>query len=350
MKKRFHIVSLPHTQTTNEYCWCAYTAKVKRFCDMMTSLEHEVFLYAGVENEAKVKEHVSIVTRDDLKSWYPQYDDSQVFGDWNSASPGWVEMNRRAVEEIKKRQQPGDILGIIGGTCQEAIAMGLPGMRSVEWGIGYEGIMKEGLHVFESYAWMHHVYGMQGIRDGRFFDAVIPNAFDDADYTFEDKKSDYLLYLGRLTPRKGLEVVKELASVGHKIVTAGQGSTRIPGTEHVGVVRGGMKASLISNAKALLVPTFYIEPFGGVVIEALLSGTPVITTDFGAFSETVREGIDGFRCHTMGEFEEAVYRVKDLDHKKIRANAERYLTENVRHEYEKYFNRVSLLDGKGWYA
>lgn len=48
----FHFVSLPHTQTTLEYEACAYTSKVRKFCNMMKSLGHTVYLYASVENEA----------------------------------------------------------------------------------------------------------------------------------------------------------------------------------------------------------------------------------------------------------------------------------------------------------
>lgn len=313
------------------------------------SLGHEVYLYGGTENEAAVTEFISVVSEKNCEEWFGHYDwNSMVFNEWDPNAESWKSMNARTVAEIKKRKQPGDILGIIAGRCQEQLAIDLPEMRYVEWGIGYEGIIPQGLHVFESYAFMHYVYGQKGIADGRFFDAVIPNSFDDEDYVFEDYKEDYLLYLGRLTPGKGLEVIERLAKRGHKIVVAGQGDIRIPGTTHVGVVRGKNKAALIAGARALLAPTLYIEPFGGVAVEAMLSGTPVITTDFGAFAETVREGIDGFHCHTIGEFEAATERVKELNLKDIRNYAERYLTKNVRLQYDKYFKRLQLLDGLGW--
>lgn len=348
---RFHIISLPHTQTTKDYCWCAYTAKVLKFCNMMTDIDHEVYLYGGIENEARVKEFIPLVPGSDLQKWFGHYDyNKHVFGDWDRNSECWQTMNSRAVLEISRRKQPGDILGLIGGLCQEQIKMGLPDMRCVEWGIGYEGIIDDAFHVFESNPWMHYVYGMRGIKDGRFFDTVIENSFEEEDFIFKDKKEDYLLYLGRLTPRKGMEVVRELAARGHKIKMAGQGEERIPGTEYVGVVRGKEKAELLANAKALLVPTFYIEPFGGVAIEAMLSGTPVITTDFGAFTETIIDKVNGYRCHTMKDFEDATEGVGVLSPRDIRYFSEKYLTKNVKHKYDKYFNRLSLLDGAGWYA
>lgn len=348
---RFHVANLPHTQTTKEFCWCAYTAKVLKFCNMMTSLGHEVFLYGGTQNEARVTEFISVVSEEDHKKWFGHYDwNTMVFDEWDRNAPCWKTMNSRAAKEIKARKKPGDFLCLIAGLCQEDIMTALPEMRAVEWGIGYEGIIPNAFHVFESYAWMHYVYGISGITDGRFFDVVIPNSFDDEDYIYWERKGDYLLYLGRPTERKGLEVVRMMADMGHKIIAAGQGSLDIPGVKHMGVVRGREKAELLANAKALLAPTLYIEPFGGVVVEAMLSGTPVLTTDFGAFTETMRNGIDGFRCHTVGEFNAAVKYLDALCPMEIRKHAESYLTTKIRHQYENYFERLCLLDDRGWYS
>lgn len=317
---------------------------------MMSSLGHEVYLYGGYENEAKVAEFISVVSEEDEEKWFGHYDwNKMVFNDWDRNAESWTTMNFRAALEIQKRKQPGDVLCLIAGLCQEQIMSFLPDLRAVEWGIGYEGIIDKAFHVFESNAWMHYIYGMKWIKDGRFFDTVIPNSFDNEDYLFETQKDDYLLYLGRLTQRKGLEVVELLAARGHRIIAAGQGDIQIPGVQHVGVVRGLGKATLLAGAKALLAPTFYIEPFGGVVVEAMLSGTPVITTDFGAFTETMRDGIDGYRCHTMGDFSKAAKMVQELDHKEIRRHAEQYLTENIKYKYQSYFERLALLDQQGWY-
>lgn len=347
---KFHIVSLPHTQVTPEYCWCAYTSKVRRFCNMMHSLGHEVYLYAGTENEANVTEFIPIISDSDREKWFGNINwNDEVFGGWDPSAEWWVSMNLKAIEQIRLRARPGDFLGIIAGRCQEMITQAFSDLRSVEWGIGYEGVLN-GFRVFESSAWMHYLYGKIGITDGKFYDTVIPNAFDFSEFEFSYKKDDYLLYLGRLTPRKGLEVVQLLAKNGHKVVTAGQGDIRVPGCEHLGVVRGQQKKNLLANARAVLVPTFYIEPFGGVAVEAMLSGTPVITTDFGAFTETVIQGITGFRCSTMADFYKAAEAVDGLDPLEISRKSSYYLTENIKYKYQDYFKRLQNLDHGGWYS
>lgn len=63
---RFHVINLPHTQTTKDFINCAYTEKVRRFCNMMKSLDHTVYLYAGDQNEAEVDELITCITEEDI--------------------------------------------------------------------------------------------------------------------------------------------------------------------------------------------------------------------------------------------------------------------------------------------
>lgn len=316
---------------------------------MMIELGHEVYLYAGTQNNARVTEFVTVVSDDERNKWFGDRDwNNEVFDKWNPSEECWVQMNINAIKEIKARSKPGDFIGIIAGRCQDMIARCFPDCRPVEWGVGYEGVLN-GFRVFESFAWMHFLYGKYGINDGQFYDTVIPNSFESQEFDFCDSKDDYLLYLGRPTARKGLAVV-ELLAKRHRVVTAGQGDARIAGTEHVGVVRGQQKKDILAKAKAVLVPTFYIEPFGGVAVEAMLSGTPVITTNFGAFTETVLHGETGFRCSTMAEFYKAADEVGSLNKIAIYKHARYYLTDNIRHQYDTYFRRLQTLDGAGWYS
>ncbi len=179
---------------------------------------------------------------------------------------------------------------------------------------------------------------------------MIPNSFDFSEFTFQTNPDDYVLYLGRMTPRKGMNTVQAISDRGHRVITAGQGAERINGAEHVGVVTGATKRNLIAGARAVLVPTDYLEPFGGVAVEAMMSGVPAITTDWGAFTETVHHGVSGFRCRTLGEFLGAIDAAPLLDKHDIRDYARaRFSTSVAGKMYDRYFAQILELDRNGWY-
>lgn len=339
---RFHVVSLPHTQTTQEYSWCAYTEKVRKFCNMMTDRGHEIILYASEENEARVSELVTCIGKWDGNPRIPQF---------GAEVPIFKQMNLKVIEEMKTRIQPRDFICLIGGSTQKLIADTFPSNMSVEFGIGYSGVFAN-YKVFESYAWMHSVYGQGGAAaaDGKFFDTVIPNYWDPEDFPYAEEQEDYYLFIGRLIDRKGYKLAAQLCEhMGVKLKIAGNGEPPSYG-EYVGEVGPVERGELMSKAIAVFVPTIYVEPFGGVHAEANLCGTPVITTDWGVFTETVTNGVNGYRCRTFQEFLDAMEAVKTLDRKKIRKNAQkRFSTKVVAKQYEDYFNRLNLLWGKGFY-
>ena len=111
------------------------------------------------------------------------------------------------------------------------------------------------------------------------------------------------------------------------------------------------RAILIGGARAVIVPTTYLEPFGGVVVEAMLCGTPVISTDFGAFPEIVVEGFNGYRFRTLGEAVSGVEKCATLDRKKIQEWAQNnYSMERIRYLYQAYFEQLLTLWCKGFYT
>lgn len=362
---RIHLLGLPHTETTRAWSWCAYTQKTRKLADMLTSLGHQVILYAGEASEANVAEHVTVVTQGEQGTWFGDRDwTREVFNDFDPALPWWQSMNARAIDAIRARATAGDVLGITMGTSQLAVAEALPELRAVEVGIGYSGVFAP-FRVFESYAWAHHVAGLQHADDARFFDAVIPNSFEAGDFPAGGGSGEYLLYVGRFTRRKGVEIAALAAErTGRRLVMAGQGVEHAGGgvvegsgvavygdhIEHIGVIGPLERAAFMGEARAVLVPTMYLEPFGGVAVEAMLTGTPVITTDWGAFTETVIDGVTGFRCRTLADFVRAIERAPELDRAAIRRYAlERFSTDVVRHQYDRYLAQLATLDVGGWY-
>jgi glycosyltransferase involved in cell wall biosynthesis len=360
---RIHVVSLPHTQLTKAYDWCAYTAKVRRFVGMLADAGHEAIVYGpDVHDVPKASEYVTVVNANDRLDWFPgetmgelsEWDTKNVFDHWDRDHISWRRMNARSAAEIRKRWQEHDVVGLIGGGCQAQIVEELGDLKPlvVEWGIGYSGTINGTHKVYESYAWAHHVAGFYRSDDVQHFDDVIPNCFDLDDFEFGATPGDYLLYMGRPNPRKGLPIIEEIAArTKLTVLIAGQPGPAIPNTEYVGLITGDVKKKLLAGARALLTPTTYLEPFGGVAVEAMLSGTPVISTDWGAFTETVVPGVTGFRCRMLRDFMEATEATADMDRARVRDHAEsRYSTVVGSHMYGVYFERVEQLYHDGWYA
>lgn len=351
----FHVVSLPHTQTTAEFTHCAYTQKVRKFCNMMTDLGHKVILYASEENEARVSELVTVITKEKQQELFGNNDHTKNFFNitWDMYDPAWVHMNANTIKAMAERIQPRDFICIIGGWCQKIIADAFPNNFAVEYGIGYTGPFSK-YRVFESYAHMHYVHGLQNDDNGNFYDTVVPNYYDAEEFPFAENTDDYYLFMGRLIDRKGWRIAQEVCEkLGKRLILAGQGEFSGYG-EHIGVVGVEKRGELMSRAKAVFVPTTYIEPFGGVHAEALLCGTPVITTNFGVFTETVVNGENGYRCDVFRDFVAAVKSTEKFSvakRRKIRAAAQkRFSTTHVRDEYQAYFERLYDLWGDGWYA
>jgi glycosyltransferase involved in cell wall biosynthesis len=233
-----------------------------------------------------------------------------------------------------------------------------------EPGIGYRGSDKNNFRAFESDYIKNYTYGSEtpfADRNGSYYDRTIPNYYGEEEFEFKEKKQDYYLYIGRMISRKGIDTaVKTCNIIGAKLIIAGQGASVrknghltpnehkdfdfAPGTwEYVGFANEQKRKELMANAIATCTPTLYLECFGGTHIESRLSGTPVLTTNFGVFPGTVENGIDGYRCDTLDDFVWAAKMCKNLDPFLIRKRAEKYLASNVKWEFQKWFEDLYFL-------
>ena len=149
-----------------------------------------------------------------------------------------------------------------------------------------------------------------------------------------------LVFLSRVEEIKGAHWAIEIARrTGRRLVIAGNHSTasdpegefwrrRIApeigkdGIEYVGPVDDVQKNALLGQARAMVVPIQWNEPFGIVFAEALACGTPVISCPRGALPEIVRPGVDGFLINSIEEGCAAVERVGALDRAECRHRAE----------------------------
>ena len=153
---------------------------------------------------------------------------------------------------------------------------------------------------------------------------------------------------------KGVNVaIQATQAAGVKLVVSGQKEKdyKLPShVEYVGYSDVEQRKQLMSKAKASFCPSMYIEPFGGVQIENLLSGTPTITTDWGSFAENNLHGYTGYRCRTMFDFISAINNIGKIKPKNCRRWGENFSLESVGLMYEKYFQDVlNVHTGQGWY-
>lgn len=350
-KFTFHVVGLPHTSITKDFTTCAFTEKVRKFAIMMKSLGHTVYTYGGPEGDSPADEHIPCITEQERLAAVGE--NHYTMASFDANLPHWVKFNNNIIKAIRERLTHKDFICVIGGYSHKAVADAFPDEMTVEFGIGYPGVFAK-YKIFESYAWMHTVYGSMnsnpGAADGNFFDAVIPGYIDINDFPFVETPDNYLMFTGRLIERKGYDIAVEVAKrLGKTLILAGQGAPPAYGV-HVGVVGPQKRAELMGNAVASFAPTTYIEPFGTVAPESMACGTPVISTDWGAFTETVVNGVSGYRCRTLKEFIEAVDKCASLDRRLVRAHAiKHYSLEAVAQQYNEHFKRLYQLWEDGWY-
>ena len=332
---KLHVVGLPHTFVTEEYSACAYTQKVRKFIPMMEAQGFEVILHDPISPEEKIGFGFN-GPEDYLKI------------DFNSELPIWRLLNERLIEELKDAPST-DILCLITGQPHEELVSKVS-MKTVEFGVGYQGVLNGTFRVFESNAWRNYVYGSYK-ADVSFYDEVIPNYYEIEKFPVVENPDDYFAFVGRMIDKKGYRIAEKVCEdMGYDLILVGQGKKPDYGS-YMGMLPYNETIEIMAHAKALFVPTTYVAPFEGVHIEAQLCGTPVITTDQGVFQETVVNGVNGYRCKMYRDFVEASEKISQLDRLSIANSArEKYSLETVGRQYADYFERLDTLNGAGWYA
>src|SRR6516164_8146011 len=174
---------------------------------------------------------------------------------------------------------------------------------------------------------------------------TIHHGYPMAQYAFSPApKGDYLAFLGRIAPEKGVDRAIEIARrtgyplrIAAKVDPADKDyfEARIlplldaPGVQFMGEIAEAEKSDFLGGARALLFPISWPEPFGLVMIEAMACGTPVIAFNQGAVPEIVRHGATGFIVKTVDQAVKSVGRLAEIDRVTVRATFERYFSVEV---------------------
>jgi glycosyltransferase involved in cell wall biosynthesis len=177
-----------------------------------------------------------------------------------------------------------------------------------------------------------------------------------------EPKGNYLAFLGRIAPEKGVDrsiAIAERAGmslrIAAKIDFADRGYFKehiasllkiASNAEYIGEIAEREKAEFLGGATALLFPIDWPEPFGLVMIEAMACGTPVIAFNRGSVPEIVEHGVTGFIVETMEDAVAAARQAPALDRAAIREAFERRFTsESMALGYEATYR--SLLEMAG---
>lgn len=189
--------------------------------------------------------------------------------------------------------------------------------------------------------------------------STVYNGIDFDKWKFNSKPEDFFIHYGRIIQPKGthhaIEACKR-AEVRLKIVGPhyeGHGNDHYwsqkvePQIDNKLITYEGYittqrkKNELLGNAKALLFPITWDEPFGLVIIEANACGTPVIAFDRGSVSEIIKDGVNGFVVKNVKEMVEAIKRIETIDRSKCREYVmQKFSIEKMVKGYENVYQSV----------
>lgn len=360
MLPTLHILGLPHTETTDEHSHCAFTGKVKRMAPMMKPLGYNTIHYGVGNPQSGADEQIQIMDVAEQQHLInrPRHETEFYAQDADASSRLYQVFNARLRQILLKSVVPGDlVLNTFGSAHFEAVRQDTEGGHrgiNVESGIGYNETWTQ-FRIFESLAWMHYHLGKYQ-RDGNFYEWVIPNYFDPAEWTVQPNTGSYVLFLGRISDTKGCAIIPELAKrrPSVKFVLCGQGDPSQyltqPNITYRPPVKGKERDALVGNALCMLAPSKYVEPGGGSAVESMLTGTPVLSVPWGCFTETVQHGQTGYHCRTLFNWVEGIDKVHDLDRRYIARRARmKYSLSALAPQYDTAFRMIKdLHTGGGW--
>ena len=263
--------------------------------------------------------------------------------------------NKIAGQEISRRKSPGDMILCFHGIENKSACDANPDLKAVEPSIGYDSTaVFSPYRAFVSYAQMHMYYGTKGmLMNPSWFDAVIYNAITSKEFDLTIDKDDYFLCFGRIISTKGIDLaIQATEATGTRLVIAGPGSlancgyTTVPKhVEVLGIQNAEQRRKLMSKARAIMGLTYYVEPFGNMIVEGMMSGTPAITTDWGGFTETVQQGVTGFRCREYMDVVRAIENINSINPTVCRNWAETNCDDEVIHpQFDQWLNKLKVQD------
>jgi glycosyltransferase involved in cell wall biosynthesis len=192
--------------------------------------------------------------------------------------------------------------------------------------------------------------------DVRYF-GTVHNGIDLSSYPYVEEKDDYLVYIGRANsdkgPKEAITIARRAGLPLHMILKRGEAPEREYFEREIKPILASdvtlyenvsheTKVDLLGRARAMVFPIRWPEPFGLVMVEAMACGTPVVTTNWGAATEVVDDGVTGFRRDGEDDLVEAVAKAATISPARCRARvAEQFSAEAMVRNYATLFARLT---------
>ena len=383
MKITLMVFGCPSTPTHPDYAVNAFSTNVLGVLNMLSQYDEYRIMHFGTELSEVPKgvEHVSIVTEDELTqsygdNWKTQKD--LLDADGEKLAMGLYDV--RAKHVVPQHVNPDELtflLNFVGPGAQ--VLFNELGAKTqshvVEAWVGYPDTYAQ-YRVFPSAYWQSFHYGryhqswehlmndlpeedraiqnpLTIVNHYSFckmeFDAVIPHALDMRLFTMQEEKEDWFLHLSRIIPSKGInEAVEATRRTGHQLKIAGAGDFERdmgykppPHVEILGTLKNKERNEIMGKAKGFFAYTLYGEVFGYAPVEASACGTPVLASNYGAFRETIQNGINGYRANNVDELVDNIDKIGDIKPQTCRKWVEdNYSYEAVAPQYHAYLQRL----------
>ncbi len=375
---RFHMVGLWHTSTHLKYNACAFSSHIYKLSKGLYERGHEVYHYGNPGSELICTEHIDVVSKEYSQRYLPD-NNPEIHKDLYNYDyiPETYTFYMGCVAQIRERIQPEDYVSINIGAYNNYIIDGLDDIKDFpificETRVGYHDTWQSPYRTFDSNSirdwnraqwhenWKRHYEKNPDSEppkwakhecEPHWLDDTIPVSVIPEQFEYKPKKEDYFLFLGRIITSKGLNIaVKTCEEIGAHLIVAGQGDLedalgyKPPDcVEFIGHADTETRKKLMANAKGGFVCTYYSEPGGTVVHEYGVSGTPVIATNWGSFTQSVLHGKTGFLIQDGAEAIWAAENIESLDSADCRKWNMNFSLDKQMDRYEAYFERIAHI-------
>jgi hypothetical protein len=354
-----HVIAPAHTRLV-KHVWstCPFTQRTITLIKALRLAGYQVVDYSNYGSESEANEHVEILPKDAYDGF--GISEGKIYRESPTAvAQAFGERVEQVARDTIRARDINIIMYAWGRPPTSSFATTRPGETHVEPGVGYDAPPWGAYRIYESEAWRHYLWGKYGTDPGSCrYSWVIPWPFDPVDWpAVVGAERQYVSFLGRLAPDKGLPTLSEVAQALPylRFKVAGVGpidKRRWPSNiELVGPIYGEDRVAFLSKSIVHLCPTDYIEPFGGSAVEGMLCGAPVVASDYGGYTETVIPGVTGFRANTLQEWIDGVGAAAKLDRVACReATLARLSVTAAADKYKRAITRLAEKYTQGWYT